>query len=112
VDDGPGHRDITSTEAEILLLRDPDVFLLDVRTPEEYRAKRIPGSTLIPVSELPDRLSEVPRDAGTILVYCKKGGRSARAAKILAAEGFENLLNLKGGITSWGGETEGCTTCG
>lgn len=113
IDDGPGYRDITSAEAQALLQSNPKVFLLDVRTPAEYQDKHIPGSTLIPVSELPDRLSEVPTDAEAILVYCKSGGRSARAAGILAAEGFENLLNLKGGITGWGGATETvCRTCG
>ncbi|MGH9410049.1 MAG: molybdopterin-synthase adenylyltransferase MoeB, partial [Vicinamibacterales bacterium] len=57
------------------------LFLLDVREPNEYQICRIPGSTLIPLGELPSRLAEIPSgpDAPDIIVHCKMGGRSAKA---------------------------------
>ncbi len=77
-----------------------DVFILDVRTQEEYNAGHIRNSTLIPVQDLSKRLNEVPRDRDTI-VYCKTGGRSTAASEILANSGFIRIYNMKGGITEW-----------
>ena len=75
-------------------------FLLDVREPNEYQIDRIPGSTLIPLGEVPRRYQEIPRDK-EIVVHCKMGGRSAKAADFLKPVGFTNVKNLKGGILDW-----------
>jgi len=77
-----------------------DFFLLDVREPNEFQIGRIPGSTLIPLGEVPQRVSEIPRDK-EIVVHCKMGGRSAKAAAFLRQQGYKNVKNLKGGILDW-----------
>jgi adenylyltransferase/sulfurtransferase len=77
-----------------------DFFLLDVREPNEYQIGKIPGSTLIPLGEVPQRVSEIPRDK-EIVVHCKMGGRSAKAAAYLRQQGYRNVKNLKGGILDW-----------
>src|SRR5215471_6179250 len=78
-------------------------FILDVREPSEYQICRIPGSTLIPLGELPRRLAELPTGAGApdIVVHCKMGGRSAKAVRTLTEKGFTRVQNLKGGILEW-----------
>jgi adenylyltransferase/sulfurtransferase len=80
-----------------------DLFVLDVREPNEYQINRIPGSTLIPLGELPRRLSELPQGAGApdIVVHCKMGGRSAKAVAFLQQAGFTKVHNLAGGISAW-----------
>ena len=75
------------------------MFLLDVRTPEEYSMGHIKGAHLIPLQELENRLDEIPKDQ-KILVYCRTGHRSAIASEILAKAGFE-ILNMEGGIVEW-----------
>lgn len=84
------------------LAKDPAVFLLDVRTPGEHAEGRIERCVLVPVDELAGRLAELPADKEKpILVYCAMGGRSARAASLLAQNGWTTVFNLEGGITGW-----------
>jgi adenylyltransferase/sulfurtransferase len=71
-----------------------------VREPNEYQINRIPGSTLIPLGELPRRYQELPKDR-EIVTQCKMGGRSAKAQDFLKSVGFTNVKNLKGGILEW-----------
>jgi len=75
-------------------------FILDVREPNEYQINRIPGSTLIPLGDLPRRYQELPRDR-EIVTHCKMGGRSAKAQDFLKSVGFSNVKNLRGGILEW-----------
>ncbi len=76
-------------------------FLLDVREPHEYAIVDI-GAPLIPVGQLPDRLAEIPVPKNTeIVIHCKSGARSQKAALALKGEGFTNVNNLAGGITAW-----------
>ncbi|MHB1253283.1 MAG: rhodanese-like domain-containing protein, partial [Candidatus Humimicrobiaceae bacterium] len=75
-------------------------FLLDVRTQEEYKEGFIENSILIPVSELENRLSEIPSDK-PVIVYCRSGNRSAQAAEILLKNNFHSVYNMLGGITEW-----------
>ncbi|NWF39686.1 rhodanese-like domain-containing protein [Mariprofundus sp. NF] len=77
----------------------PFVFI-DVRTPEEYAEGHIEGAMLIPVQELAERISEVPKDV-QVYLYCHSGRRSANAASMLAKAGYTNIENLLGGITAW-----------
>jgi sulfur-carrier protein adenylyltransferase/sulfurtransferase len=83
--------------------RDDRVWILDVREPREFEICRIPGSTLIPLGELPKRLDELPHgaDAPPIVVHCKMGGRSAKAVALLREHGITNARNLTGGILAW-----------
>lgn len=74
--------------------------LLDVREPWEVALAAIPGSLAIPMHEIPARLKEL--DASSeIIVMCKAGGRSQRAAEFLAAQGYPRVRNLHGGIDAW-----------
>ena len=78
--------------------------LLDVRQMREYEESRIPGSTLIPLPQLSDRLQELDPEKPA-LVYCAIGGRSRAAAQLLAGQDFKEVYNLKGGIKAWNGLT-------
>ncbi len=73
--------------------------LLDVREPQEYAIAKIAGSKLIPLAALPERLGEVDKNA-EVVVYCKMGGRSAKAARLLREKGF-NAVSVAGGIDAW-----------
>ncbi|MCC7450845.1 MAG: rhodanese-like domain-containing protein [Anaerolineae bacterium] len=74
-------------------------FLLDVRTPDEYRSGHIAGATLIPLNELRARIGELPKD-GDILCVCRSGSRSGAAAQQIAAAGLTGI-NLSGGMNAW-----------
>ena len=76
------------------------VFILDVREPQEFQICRIPGSTLIPLGDLPKRLPELEGRA-EMIVHCKSGVRSAKAVKLLREAGFTEAKNLRGGILRW-----------
>lgn len=87
------------------LRRGDDFFLLDVRNPHEWDICHIDGAVLIPLGELPNRLSEVPRDR-PIVTQCKLGGRSMKALEILKGAGFTDVLNMRGGIIAWSDEVD------
>jgi adenylyltransferase/sulfurtransferase len=78
-------------------------YILDVREPQEFQICRIPGSTLIPLGELPNRLSELPDPsvARDVIVHCKSGVRSAKAVRLLRDRGYDRARNLRGGILAW-----------
>jgi adenylyltransferase/sulfurtransferase len=76
------------------------LFVLDVRNPNEFAICRIPGTVLVPLPELPNRLAEVPRDR-EVIVHCKSGMRSAKAIDFLKSQGYAKLVNLTGGILGW-----------
>jgi molybdopterin/thiamine biosynthesis adenylyltransferase/rhodanese-related sulfurtransferase len=99
---------ITATELKTRIDRKEKFVLVDVREPFEYDISRIPGSKLIPLGELPARLSELD-SADDIVLHCKVGGRSAKALRILQEAGFRKLNNLQGGITAWSDEVDPST---
>ena len=80
-----------------------DLSIVDVRQPKEYEQGHIPGSRLVPLPELGDRLDELNPEQST-LVYCATGMRSSSAAQILAGQGYKTVYNLAGGFTAWNGE--------
>jgi rhodanese-related sulfurtransferase len=83
-------------------------FLLDVRTQEEWDEYHAPNTTLIPLDELPSRLSELPKDQ-EIVVICRSGNRSQQGRDILLDAGF-NATSMAGGLKEWyasGYPTEG-----
>ena len=92
--------EISPVELKRRLDAGEDLFILDVREPNEYQINRIAGSTLIPLGELPRRYQELPRDR-EIIAQCKIGGRSAKAMEYLKTVGFTNVKNLRGGILEW-----------
>ena len=87
------------------LEKDEKLFILDVRNPEEYAICRIPGSKLIPLSELPSRMHELD-SAVEMVVHCKSGKRSAKAVELLLQAGFRKVKNVRGGILAWAEEID------
>ena len=81
------------------------IQLLDVREPHEWDICHIEGATLIPLGELETRLAEIQSDKETV-IYCKLGGRSKKAYKLLEEKGYANLHNLTGGIIAYGEEID------
>jgi len=95
-----GVQEISSREAKALLEKNKNIFLLDVRTPQENSQARLPGTVLIPINEFERRVSEVPRNK-TILVYCAVGSRSKPVAEYLSQNGYKNVYNMTDGIVGW-----------
>lgn len=95
---------ITPTELKQRLDAGEEILVLDVREPFEYQIANI-GGTLIPLNEVPQRLGEIERER-EIVVHCKSGGRSQRAAEFLAQAGYAKVSNLAGGITAWSNEVD------
>ena len=95
-----GGRSITSIESKALLAKNKGIFLLDVRTPEEYRQGRLAGAVLIPITEVERRIGEIPRKR-PVIVYCAVGSRSTTVAGILARKGYREVYNMADGIVGW-----------
>jgi adenylyltransferase/sulfurtransferase len=96
--DGAG--EITVEELKGRLDRKEDVFILDVRNPEEHQICHLSGSVLLPLPQLPQRFRELDKER-EMVVHCKSGMRSAKAIQFLRQQGFQKLKNLKGGILAW-----------
>ncbi len=75
-------------------------FILDVREPSEWAQGHIAGATLIPLGDLPNRLSAVPQDR-EVVVVCRTGVRSAQGRDILKQAGFTRVTSMTGGLTQW-----------
>ena len=100
-----GYRQITMDEAIAIMKEETGYLILDVRTPEEFRDKHIPGAVNIPNETIgSDEIPELPDKEQLILVYCRSGNRSKQAAEKLAALGYTNITEF-GGINDWAGET-------
>lgn len=89
---------IDAKQALVLLEKDDNVTLLDVRTIEEYKSGHLREATLIPVNELAQNIGMLKASKSKqIIVYCRSGSRSVSASRILEENGF-TPLNVKGGI--------------
>jgi rhodanese-related sulfurtransferase len=88
------------TVEEAFSYREEGAFILDVRTQEEWDDGHIPGATLIPLDELPNRLAEVPENI-EVVVVCRSGNRSAVARDILLNAGFPSVTSMAGGVNQW-----------
>ena len=84
------------------LIADPNMQLLDVRTPEEFDDGHIAGATLVDVndSSFVERAVAILDKQRPVAVYCRSGRRSARAANLLVAQGY-TVTNLNGGVMAW-----------
>ena len=91
--------DINAQTVEEIRNRD-DVVLIDVREDWEYAEGHIPGATLIPLGEVPNRLAEIPKDK-TVVAVCRSGNRSGQATSFLQQQGFDNVHNMQGGMNAW-----------
>jgi rhodanese-related sulfurtransferase len=75
-------------------------YLLDVREQSEWDDFHIPGTTLIPLGELPNRMNEIPQDR-EIVIVCRTGNRSEEGRDILRNAGFNRVSSMDGGVMEW-----------
>lgn len=81
---------------------DPNLIVLDVRTPEEYAKGHVPHALNIPHDQLQSRIQEIGDARGKeIVVYCRSGRRAASALEVLQKHGYSNLRHLEGDIAKW-----------
>ena len=93
---------ITAAELKAMLDRNDDIFLIDVREPNEYEIVSIPGAVLIPKDQFMNgsALERLPQDR-RIVLHCKSGGRSAECLAVVKNAGFSDAVHLGGGVLSW-----------
>jgi adenylyltransferase/sulfurtransferase len=103
--DMSGIPEIGPCEVKKMIDEKQPFVLIDVREPHEFQICRIPGSTLIPLGEIPKRMHELD-SASEIVVHCRSGQRSARAVEFLMKAGFQKIHNLKGGILAWSDQVD------
>lgn len=96
-------KNISAKQAKELIEKGNEVFILDVRTREEYNEFHMKGANLIPIQELEQNISKIPKDK-KVIVHCAKGKRSAKACEILKNKGLKELYNVEGGINQWKSE--------
>jgi rhodanese-related sulfurtransferase len=116
-----GYKEIDPPAASQVLATDPKAIYLDVRSQREFAAGHVAGAYNIPIAE-PDATGQmapnddflrmvhavIPKET-KLIVGCKSGGRSARAAQVLLSNGYSDVANLKGGLhghQSWSGQME------
>jgi len=91
---------VQEIEVDTLESRSVETIVLDVREPEEYEHGHVPGAISLPQADLASRLDEIPRDCPLVLI-CRSGARSLRAAQFLRQVGFEQVMNVQGGTEAW-----------
>jgi rhodanese-related sulfurtransferase len=94
------NKEISAPEAVILRDKNKKAVLLDVREHSELTICQIEGALHIPMGEVPECHKALPRDA-PLIVFCHHGMRSLNVVQYLEAKGFENVINLAGGIHAW-----------
>lgn len=97
--------DVSPKEVKERIDRGDNFILIDVREPNEYQICNIPTAKLIPLGDLPKRLSELDPTADYVM-HCKGGTRSAKACGILREAGFKNVKNMTGGIGLWSDQVD------
>lgn len=96
-------RTLKSSDFRIEMEQTKNKLLVDVREPDEYKSGFIPGAVNIPLSQLEQRLVDIPKNRD-VLLYCRSGMRSKNAARILQRHGYVRLAHLQGGVSSWDGK--------
>ncbi|HSK64749.1 MAG TPA: rhodanese-like domain-containing protein [Pyrinomonadaceae bacterium] len=98
--------EITATELKQRLDQGDDLQIIDVREDYEVAVARLPNAVHVPLAQVLSRINEIDPNRETV-VFCKMGGRSARAIEALQRSGFTGkLINLKGGIIGWSNEVD------
>lgn len=93
------YKNIDAKATEQLLEENKDALIVDVRTPEEYATGHLENAINIPFDDFKSKLEEMQSHKDkTVLLYCKTGNRSEKAAKILAKEGFKDAQNATEGV--------------
>lgn len=99
------YKQITMDEAANIMKTETDYIILDVRRPDEFNEKHIPGAINVPNETIGDEdIPALPDKDQLILVYCRSGNRSKQAAEKLVKLGYTNITEF-GGIIDWRGET-------
>jgi rhodanese-related sulfurtransferase len=93
-------KEIDSATLQSRLAAGDDVHLVDIRTPVEVAGGAITDAVLLPMHLIPLRMDELPKDKEVVL-YCRSGARSYHACSYLIQQGFDNVVNLRGGIIGW-----------
>jgi len=102
----PEYRRISAQEAREIMNENPEVVILDVRTPQEFKESRIKNAISLPFTEIIENAEFVLPDKDVqILVYCRRGMRSRVAANKLISLGYTNVLDF-GGLDDWNYEIE------
>ena len=86
-------------QVKVMISQSPRPFLLDVRTPDEYKQGHVSGAELIPLDELFAKMSRIPKDRDVICI-CESGSRSSVAARQLSSQGYK-VSNMRGGMSRW-----------
>ncbi|MFY0594271.1 rhodanese-like domain-containing protein [Roseivirga sp.] len=94
-------KEITVEELKARMAASESINLIDVREEWEFDEDNI-GAQLIPLGDIPVRISEIEHLKNQeVIVHCRSGARSAKALKYLTSQGFDNVINLKGGIMAY-----------
>ena len=99
------NKEISATEAANLRNNNEDALFLDVREDSELEICRIEDALHIPMNEIPERCEALPHDR-PLVVFCHHGMRSMHVLQYLESRGFENIINLGGGIDAWSREVD------
>lgn len=98
-------RSISPSEARRQIEKNPNIVVIDVRQPDEYRQMHIEGARLIPLDKLPvQAANSLPDKDAPILVYCHSGARAGNAVTLLSRMGYTDAVSF-GGIIDWPYET-------
>lgn len=81
------------------------VYMIDVREDEEVAQGIIAGAKHIPMGEIPSRMDEIPR-GNEVVFICRSGNRSQQVCQFLKQQGFDNMINMSGGMLQWHADEE------
>jgi len=104
IDEGRLFDEITSRELQEHLQTDPDALIVDVRSQHEWHEGHIPTALHIQMDTLERSLEKINDKAKRVHLICASGGRSLTAAKLLAKKGYEDVVNVSGGMKCYPGE--------
>jgi rhodanese-related sulfurtransferase len=93
-------KEIDACDLQTRIAEGNDFVLLDIRSAGELAQGMLPDADHLPMHMIPLRISELPKDK-EIILYCHSGARSYHACAYLAQQGYDNVINLRGGILGW-----------
>lgn len=94
-------KSMTALELKEKLDKKENIILVDCREQDEWNSGHIPQAQFLPLSDFPNQTTKLPNKDASIVLQCRSGARSLRAAQYLAEQGYTDLTNLEGGILGW-----------